>query len=101
MTDIGTRLRDERLKLELSQTEFGEAGGVHKNTQSKYEQGERAPDADYLARIAARGVDVQYVLTGVPRAEADEATAALLSNWAQMNNEDKELLLKLVCALRK
>ncbi len=32
--------------------------------QLKYEKGDRAPDADYLEAVAAKGVDVLYVLTG-------------------------------------
>ncbi len=96
MTDIGTRLRDERVKLGLSQTEFGDHGGVRKNTQSKYESNERAPDALYLAKMAKIGVDVQYVLTGEPRAEADEEVAELLTRWSKLSVQQKKLILQLL-----
>lgn len=96
MTDFGTRLRDERIKLGLSQTEFGGHGGVRKNTQSKYETNERAPDALYLAKVAKIGVDVQYVLTGEPRAEADEKVRELLENWTSISDNQKQLLLSLI-----
>ncbi len=62
--NIGERLREERERLGLSQPAFGEIGGVQKLAQSNYEQGKRAPDADYLAAIAGAGVDVRYVITG-------------------------------------
>lgn len=62
--NIGERLREERERLGLSQPVFGEIGGVQKLAQSNYEQGKRAPDADYLAAVAASGVDVRYVVTG-------------------------------------
>jgi transcriptional regulator with XRE-family HTH domain len=58
------RLRQERLRLGLSQEEFGKRGGVRKQAQIKYEQGKRQPDLNYLARIAVIGADVAYILTG-------------------------------------
>ncbi|KTC39730.1 Cro/Cl family transcriptional regulator [Pseudomonas sp. ABAC61] len=64
MSGIGSRLRQERERLGLSQKVFGEIGGGEANAQGKYENGDRAPKADYLSRVAARGVDVLYVLTG-------------------------------------
>ncbi|WP_338728109.1 helix-turn-helix transcriptional regulator [Shewanella baltica] len=99
MADIGSRLRDERVRLGLSQTEFGELGGVRKNTQSKYESNERSPDALYLANVAKIGVDVQYVLTGEPRAEADENVAELLAKWKLLNPTQRQILLALVAEL--
>lgn len=64
MSGIGDRIREERERLRLSQTAFGEIGGVKANAQGKYESGERFPGADYLAAVADRGVDVLYVVTG-------------------------------------
>lgn len=61
---IAERLREERIRLGLSQADFAEAGGAHRKSQGNYESGERSPDADYLAAIAAVGADVQYIVTG-------------------------------------
>jgi len=61
---FGDRLRLERERLGLSQEALGEIGGVKKLAQINYEKGKRHPDAEYLAAIAAAGVDVLYVLTG-------------------------------------
>ncbi|MBA1229008.1 helix-turn-helix transcriptional regulator [Pseudomonas viridiflava] len=63
MSGIGTRLKQERKRLGLSQRELGHFGGVAANAQGKYESGERVPKADYLAAVANVGVDVLYVLT--------------------------------------
>ncbi|UML92126.1 helix-turn-helix domain-containing protein [Shewanella xiamenensis] len=101
MTDIGTRLRDERIRLGLSQTEFGTYGGVRKNTQSKYESNERAPDALYLANVAKHGVDVQYVITGVKKAEADDDVSQLLAGWTSLADSQKKLILDLLSELTK
>lgn len=62
---IGDRIRSERQRLDLNQTELGERGGVTKKTQMLYESGERFPDAAYLAAVSTAGVDVRYVVTGL------------------------------------
>lgn len=64
LDDIGQRIRLERERLGLSQTELGAVGGVQKNAQHNYEAGKRSPDATYLASIARAGLDVGYILTG-------------------------------------
>lgn len=64
MNGIGPRLREERERLGLTQRVFGDIGGVEPNAQGKYESGERTPKADYMAAVAARGVDALYVLSG-------------------------------------
>jgi transcriptional regulator with XRE-family HTH domain len=61
---IGLRLKEEREKLEMNQTDFGAVAGVTKRAQINYESDRRSPDANYLAAIATLGVDVQYVVTG-------------------------------------
>ena len=83
MSGIGSRLRQERERLGLSQKAFGVIGGVEANAQGKYENGDRAPKADYLSRVAERGVDVLYVLTGTP-------TPTLVDNLSQI--EEKVLV---------
>jgi transcriptional regulator with XRE-family HTH domain len=63
--NIGERLREERKRLGLSQTDFARLAGVHMNTQSRYENGERGPDSSYLEALGKEGVDVNYVLFGI------------------------------------
>ena len=74
MDNFPIRLKQERQRLHMNQTEFAGSGGVQKQAQFTYEKGLRYPDASYLARIAEVGVDVLYLLTG--RA-SDPATLAL------------------------
>lgn len=64
---FGERLRDERARLRLSQNEFAELGGVKRSSQYLYEHDLRSPDAAYLAKINAGGVDVGYLFSGIPR----------------------------------
>lgn len=111
MSTFFDRLREERKRLGLNQTDFAAIGGVKKETQSNYETGIRRPDSAYLEAIAAHGVDVGYLLTGI-RAPAvtsyvtDRAPtthvvaepvvryvtpeqAALLDNYDHAEEEDK------------
>lgn len=62
MSTIGERIREERERKGLNQTDFGRIGGVTKKTQGNYEANIRAPAASYLAAIAEEGVDVLYIL---------------------------------------
>lgn len=61
---IGERLRAERQRLGYVQADFGAAVGVSKTTQFNYEAGDRMPDARYLRKAAALGLDLLHVLTG-------------------------------------
>lgn len=84
--DIGSRLREERERLGMTQEAFGKAGGVLKRALIRYEKGERSPDAQFLAALAAVGVDVLYVLTGQRQSPAaaaalDEGDRVLLRNF--------------------
>lgn len=82
MLTIGDRLREERERLGMTQTEFGALAGVTKATQINYETGRRAPDAGYLAAVAGVGLDVQFVVVG-QRALSEQAQRAALSLYAE------------------
>jgi transcriptional regulator with XRE-family HTH domain len=64
MTSFSDRLREERKRLGLNQTDFAACGGVKRDAQQNYENGSRRPDSAYLEAIALQGVDVRYLLTG-------------------------------------
>ncbi len=61
---LGERLREERRRLQLSQSELAQAGGVSLSTQVGYETGARVPDLEYLLRVMEAGIDKDYLLTG-------------------------------------
>src|SRR6516165_1168725 len=50
---VPTRLRDARLAKRLNQSELAAAIGVTRQAVSAFEQGEKSPEADTLARISA------------------------------------------------
>lgn len=99
MIGIGSRLREERERLKLTQRAFGDIGGVEPNAQGKYESGERAPKADYLAAVAAQGVDVLYVLTGrrepLGADRQDPSESQLLTAYRQMPKQARSGLVML------
>jgi transcriptional regulator with XRE-family HTH domain len=72
-SDRGLRLREERERLGISQTEFARIGGASKGSQILYEKG-KPPTADYLEAIAEAGADVTYILTGRRERPAAELT---------------------------
>lgn len=102
MDNFSLRLKQERRRLRMNQTEFASAGGVQKQAQFTYEKGLRYPDASYLAGIAEAGVDVLYLLTG--RA-SDPATLALdpdeerlLAGYRELKPREKRGVLGLLVA---
>ena len=62
---FGQRLRMERERLSLTQTELGTHGGVKKLAQHLYESDARVPSVTYLLGLRRAGVDVTFVLFGV------------------------------------
>lgn len=103
MSGIGSRLRQERERLGLSQKVFGEIGGVEANAQGKYESGGRVPKADYLSRVAERGVDVLYVLTGVitpiQLKNLSQIEEKVLGDYRVMFKEDQAAIRRLTATL--
>ena len=64
---LGKRLREERKRLGLTQTELAEAGGVRRVTVYLYEKGDRTPTLEFLDRLKSHGVSFEYVLWGERR----------------------------------
>lgn len=61
---IGSRLKEERERIGLTQPEIAQIAGTTKKTQIDYEKGTTSPKADYLVAVSKSGVDLNFVLTG-------------------------------------
>ena len=101
--NIGERLKEERKRLGLNQTEFAVLLGASKTSQFNYEKGDRSPDSTYLAAAAEQGVDVFYVITGkrVPQ-PADSISAreaTLLGYFRQLPEGEQTNLVRTASAL--
>jgi transcriptional regulator with XRE-family HTH domain len=65
LVSIGDRLKEERQRIGMNQSDFAALAQTTKKSQIEYEKSATSPNAAYLAAVAPAGVDVQYVVTGV------------------------------------
>lgn len=88
----------------LSQTDFGALAGVTRTAQLNYEKGDRSPDADYLMALMGHGVDVMYLLSGVPAGKSMASITAeqvrVLGAFDQLGDEERQTAFAVLDALR-
>jgi transcriptional regulator with XRE-family HTH domain len=98
---IGKRIKAERQRLSLSQTEFAELGGLTKQAQVNYESGRRVPDILYLLRVKEKTkIDLNFILTGKTGLEKSTLTdheASLIDLYRE--NENFQKLVDLAATL--
>jgi transcriptional regulator with XRE-family HTH domain len=104
MSEIGGRIKEERIRLKRNQQEFAAFGGVARNAQSNYEKGERVPDAEYLTGISKSGADVNYILTGIRMntlgsEDLNKEETALLDNFRHLGIEDQKAIYHVSAAM--
>lgn len=91
MYNFGTRLKDERKRLDVTQDVMAKMGGIAKTTYCNYEAGLREPGAAFLATLAAAGVDARYIITGVR-----EETALQPGDPGQSSTLDIQMVLEVM-----
>lgn len=96
MVSFCERLRAERTRLGLNQTDFAALADVTKKTQMLYEAGERVPDADYMAAIANAGADMYYIITGQKIIDPTQAPL-----WAPIDGEKLGRIIEMLEAAAK
>lgn len=111
MTEIGSRLKEERDRLKLTQVELAALAGVSNVTQSKYESGLTTPNATYLGSFAKCGGDVLYVVTGTRAPQVRDGDqqpvaitaeeAALLDNYKHADEQGRDAARRVLCSLAK
>jgi len=85
--NIGDRLK--ALRGGLSQDEFSQRIGFHKNTIGNYERGERTPDVDFLRAVCEKlDISSEWLLWGKGSMHRGEATPAAAPATAQPPAED-------------
>ncbi|CAK0758641.1 Transcriptional regulator [Gammaproteobacteria bacterium] len=104
METLGARLKEERVRLGMTQDGFGALLDVQKSAQSKYENDLLSPSPEYLAGLVAVGVDVLYVLTGqrsgdVPKLSQREAS--ILDNLRHCDEEDQRAIERMALTSAK
>lgn len=93
MVAFGTALKELRTRSGMSQKQLAEKLGITKSVISYYEQSERTPSPEMLAKIAG----VFHVTTDYLLGLETEAVL----NISDLPNEDVELLDYIATALRK
>ncbi len=92
---ISERIKLERKRLNLSQTEFGEACGITLRSQQNYENGSRNPDSEYLRRANELGVDINYLITGKPAsASVSDDESLILDSFRALDDETKKIAMR-------
>lgn len=94
---LGNRLREARKALGSSQDEMATACGVSREMWGKYERGAAMPGSEVLAKVAAAGADVLYILTGKSSEAAPMALTAeeqtMLSYFREASKEVRRAAL--------
>ena len=61
---IGSRIEEEKLRLNLKNTDICVELDIHPNTYRNYESGRRDMPSSFLAQLSTIGFDIMFVLTG-------------------------------------
>jgi len=96
LLEVGARLRQERERRGMNQTDFAALANTKRGSQLEYESGKRPFDALYLLKLIANGIDSHFVLTG-RRSVIDLGPdqARMISLLDQMEADDRSALLRL------
>lgn len=87
---LGLRLKEERLRLKLNQTDFAAIANASKAAQINWEKDVNSPPGSALSAYAEAGVDVLYVLTAKRAAERPETIAAKIAE--EIREVERDLL---------
>jgi len=91
LLEIAGRIAEERIRLGMTQAEFGGATQTHRNTVRHYETGERKPDPLFLAALGNMGIDLFYVLTGARQVAVRSARSGIAVDLSPEVIADKVL----------
>jgi|GEM_PF-3247391 len=62
----GDRLKGERVRLDLKQSEIVKNTPIGRTSQSAYEHSKGSPPVEYWQYLSEIGADIQYIITGYP-----------------------------------
>lgn len=100
---VGERLREERERLGLNQTDFGKLLGVSRGSQKNYELGASSLDLKYVAALEDNGVDAAYVMTGRRSTPLGQrftpAEEELINQYRSITPSDQEAIRRFLKAM--
>ena len=88
---IGTRIKEERTRLDLNQPDFGAIAGASKRTVIEWEKDNSSPTAVQLSALSEAGVDVSYVVTGIRLNEVRKSKNEFLDEFDLVNVYDVDI----------
>lgn len=83
-------LKEERKRLGYNQEGFAEIAGVSRRAYTEWESGKTSPTAVHLAKLAAAGADVFYILTGQHGGPLSSDEASLLDHYRHSSKKGKD-----------
>ena len=89
---LGKRLAEARKAFGLSQVAFAERCGISDSAQLHFEKEKSLPGSAYLLELAKLGIDVNFVLLGMPGAMTPEE-AVLLNAFRAADEKTRKTLL--------
>lgn len=90
---ISVRLKQERKRIGLSQTNFCDAIDTALSSYVKYEQGKRSIPADKLLGLEKTGADVCFILTG---RRTSHPEGHIEKRFAQLNQRAQQTIQELI-----
>lgn len=97
---LGKRIREERLRLNLTQEKLSEDVGISTAYLGQIERGERSLTLDKLVKIAVRlGITVDYLLSDSVAPTPDHQTDLILQLLQDKTFQEKELAYQLLKTL--
>lgn len=69
--NIGVRIKEERLRMNMSQQQIADACGVRRETWGRYESDKLEMGSTVFRAFVALGADMQYIISGI-RAQEQE-----------------------------
>ena len=96
-TKLGNRIREERLRLNLTQEKLAESANITTAYLGQIERGERGVRLDKLIVIAQTlGVTIDFLLKDYVTSSDDLYIDQIRQLFYEMNNHDKELAVNII-----
>lgn len=97
---LGKRIKEERLRLNLTQERLSEDIGISTAYLGQIERGERSLTLDKLVKLANRlGVTVDYLLSDSVSISPDNQTDRILQLLQDKTAEDKEMAFQVLSTI--
>lgn len=94
---LGKRIREERLRLNLTQEQLSEDIDISTAYLGQIERGERSLTLDKLVRLANRlGVTVDYLLSDSVTISPDNQTDRILQLLQDKSSDEKEMVYQIL-----